>query len=163
MKKIVAGFVLVALVLVTGIFLTNRPDSLPAQTLAEHHEEGHEADHHHDHEQVNASSTEDLTAQTEVSVDIRDFTYSKANITIKKGTKVTWTNQDAIQHNVMKEHDDDQHAHSAPSKDELKPDVFAGPMLARGERYSFTFSKPGAYPYHCAPHPTMKASITVIE
>lgn len=105
----------------------------------------------------------DLTNQTEVSIDIQNFAYSKPNIKIKKGTKVTWTNQDTVKHNAMKEHEDSGKPHSAPTKEEVKPTLFSGPLLAKGESYSFTFNDAGPNPYHCAPHPWMKGLITVSE
>ena len=45
----------------------------------------------------------------------------------------------------------------------MRPDVFAGPLLAKGERYSFTFTEADSYPYHCAPHPDMKGTVVVTE
>lgn len=105
----------------------------------------------------------DLTNQSEVTMDIKDFKYGKPNIKITKGTKVTWTNLDETQHNVMASHADDSDAHDAPSQDEIKPDVLAGPLLSKGESYSFTFNKVTGSPYHCSPHPDMKGSVTVVE
>jgi plastocyanin len=61
----------------------------------------------------------------------------------------------------MKEHDNDGDAHDAPAKDEVRS--VAGPLLARGESYSFTFNDAGSIPYHCSPHPYMKGSVTVVE
>lgn len=110
-----------------------------------------------------AGDTVDLTDQTTISIDIKDFKYSQQNIKVKKGTTVTWTNQDSVQHNVMKSHSDDGKAHDAPTKDEVKSDVLAGPLLAKGELYSFTFNEAGTIPYHCSPHPYMTGSVTVVE
>ena len=105
----------------------------------------------------------DLTNQTEVTINIKDYAFVQPNIKIKKGTKVTWTNQDTMHHNAMREHDESEHAHSAPSKNEVRDDLFAGPLLGRGESYSFTFNKVEALTYHCAPHPYMKGTITIVE
>lgn len=105
----------------------------------------------------------DLTNQTEVIMDIKDFKYEKPNIKIKKGTKVTWTNQDTIKHNVMLDHNDGDKPHDAPTREEVKQNKLAGPLLAKGESYSFTFNEVTANPYHCSPHPFMKGSITVVE
>jgi plastocyanin len=110
-----------------------------------------------------SGETADLTNQTEVKLDINDSGYSKRAITVKKGTTVTWTNRGSIEHNVMLEHDDSGHAHDAPKANEVEPDVFAGPLLANGESYSFTFNETGTNPYHCAPHPSMQGSVTVVE
>ncbi len=104
----------------------------------------------------------DLTNETEVTMDIKDFKYEKPKIKIKKGTKVTWTNQDAIKHNVILDHDSSV-PHGAPNQNELKADVFAGPLLAKGESYSFTFNEVTANGYHCSPHPYMKGVVNVVE
>lgn len=93
------------------------------------------------------SGDQDLTAQTEVSMNIKDFAFAQKNITIKKGTKVTWTNQDTAKHNAF-------------SKTNGGP---KGELLAKGESYSFTFDTVGTFDYICEPHPYMKASVTVVE
>lgn len=105
----------------------------------------------------------DLTAEPQVAIDIKNYAYSKQYIKIRKGTTVTWTNRDTVQHNVMKEHDASGSAHDAPKKSEVRPDVLASQLLSRGESYSFTFNETGVNPYHCSPHPYMKGSVTVVE
>ena len=108
-------------------------------------------------------SQTDLTAQSEVKIDIRNFAYATPNIKIKKGTKVTWTNHDATKHNAMQSHEDDDHSHDAPSADAIVDNVFAGPLLAKNESYSFTFNETGEFSYHCAPHPDMQGLVTVVD
>lgn len=115
------------------------------------------------HESSTPKDAVDLTNQTEVKLTITAYAYSKRDIKVKKGTTVTWTNQDSMEHNAMLEHEDSGHAHDAPPVSEVRPDVFAGPLLKKGESYSFTFDEIGTYPYHCAPHPSMRGSITVVE
>ncbi len=116
---------------------------------------------HHRAEAADLGPVVDLTGKSEIKIDIKDFAYSRPNIRVTKGTKVTWTNRDTVGHNVMKEHDEGDEAHEAPTADEVRADVFAGPLLAKGERYSFTFNEVGSYPYHCAPHPYMQAVVVV--
>jgi amicyanin len=77
-------------------------------------------------------------------VVISDYKYEPAEITIKAGESVTWTNQDSVQHNAAADEN-----------------AFEGPLLSKGESYTFTFDAPGVYPYHCTPHPFMKATVTV--
>ena len=148
---VVAGFSMAVLA-----FGSKKPQQTVADTSTQEHPDGHV------HSQQTAS-LEDLTSQAQVSMDIKGFVYTKPAIKIKKGTTVTWTNQDTIQHNVMKEHDHSEHAHSAPDPDQIKPDVFAGPLLRKGQSYSFTFNEIGAFPYHCAPHPDMVGTVEVVE
>lgn len=130
---------------------------------AQPHDETNSDGHHSNTSNTSSSPVIDLTAQSQVAIEIKDFAYSQQNIKIKKGTTVTWTNQDAVEHNVMKEHSNDGDAHDAPSKNEINPSVLAGPLLAKGESYSFTFNDVSANPYHCSPHPYMKGSVTVVE
>jgi plastocyanin len=80
----------------------------------------------------------------EVQVVIEDYTYVPGDVTIQAGGSVTWTNQDSVQHNAGA--DDGS---------------FEGPLLSRGESFTQVFDTPGTYPYHCTPHPYMKATVTV--
>lgn len=81
-------------------------------------------------------------------VAIKNFTFSPAAITVKQGAKVSWTNQDSTAHTVTE--NDGQHGPSAPP---LNP----------GQTYSFSFKKTGVFRYHCAIHPEMTGSVTVIQ
>jgi amicyanin len=126
----------------------------PSENSTHHHAEEKE-------EEAELGPVVDLSDQPEVEIDIKDYAYSRPNIRVTEGTKVVWTNRDTVGHNVMKEHDAGDRAHEAPSADDVRDDVFAGPLLAKGERYSFTFNEVGSYPYHCAPHPYMQAVVVV--
>lgn len=73
--------------------------------------------------------------------------FQPANISVKKGTTVTWTNQDRLEHTV-----------TSNSDSELKSNA-----LNRDEVYSFTFSEVGEFNYHCNFHPSMNGKVTVTE
>jgi plastocyanin len=138
----------------------HRPE-LPADSGSEQaasHDAGGHA--HGSLEVADGGPAVDLTGQSAIQLDIKD-SYSRPNIKIAKGTRVTWTDRGTVEHNAMQEHSDGGEAHKAPTADDVRTDVFAGPLLAKGETYSFTFNEPGAYPYHCAPHPYMKVLVTV--
>lgn len=79
------------------------------------------------------------------SVTVSNYAFSPANITVKVGTKVTWTNQDAVSHTV-----------TSDTGTMLKSDLFA-----RGQSFSYTFTEAGSYSYHCSPHPYMKGNVVV--
>lgn len=143
-------------------FNKQRSDTANASTTQSHDETNSDG-HHNSSSESSSAPAIDLTAESQVAIDIKDFAYSKQNIKIKKGTTVTWTNQDTVEHNVMKEHESDADAHDAPNKDQVQPDVLASQLLAKGESYSFTFNEASANPYHCSPHPYMKGSVTVVE
>ena len=78
------------------------------------------------------------------SVTIMNFAFSPATLTVKTGTKVTWTNNDSITHTVTA----DQGA-------------FDSGDLSPGNSFSFTFTKAGTYSYHCNIHHNMMATIVV--
>ena len=87
-------------------------------------------------------------AQGTNKVTIKDFAFSPANITVKKGTTVTWTNQDSTAHTVTE----------TDGKD--------GPgsgNLDQGKSYSFTFNTVGTFSYDCSIHPSMTGKVTVTE
>lgn len=151
--------------IVTAVLLTIITDrNLPADRGAEQGTSHHAAGHAAGSPQVaDRGPVVDLTGQSAIQLDIKDYAYSKPNIKIAKGTRVTWTNRDTVEHNAMQEHADGDAAHKAPSTDEVRTNVFAGRLLAKGESYSFIFNEPGAYPYHCAPHSYMKGLVTVTQ
>ena len=78
------------------------------------------------------------------SVSIANFAFSPTSLTVKVGTKVSWTNNDTVTHTVTAN----------------KGAFNAGP-LTPGSTFSFTFTKAGTYSYHCNIHPSMMATIVV--
>jgi plastocyanin len=79
-----------------------------------------------------------------VEVRIDNFSFGPAALTVPAGTTVTWTNRDDIPHTVV-------------SND----GAFKSKVLDTDERFSFTFSKPGTYPYFCSIHPKMTGKVVV--
>jgi amicyanin len=102
-------------------------------------------------QQETTSDSNNLAAEAvaTANVSIDNFSFSPETITVKKGTKVTWTNKDTVKHDV------------AP--DSESEDFKASNLLDKDESYSFTFEKVGTYTYHCTPHPNMKATVVVTE
>jgi plastocyanin len=78
-------------------------------------------------------------------VNIDNFSFSPATITVKAGTAVTWTNRDDIPHTVV-----------ADDKSSFKSKV-----LDTGDKFTFTPAKPGTYPYFCSIHPKMTGKLIV--
>lgn len=91
----------------------------------------------------------EIIAQEENDITYKGFAVSPSTITVKKGTTVTWTNQDDAQHDV--------------TPDEETADFKASELFGKGETYAVTFNTPGMYAYHCSPHPYMKGTIEVTE
>ncbi len=50
---------------------------------------------------TSTNSAADATPQAANSVTIKDYKFAPQNITVKKGTTVTLTNQDSTKHNVV--------------------------------------------------------------
>ena len=100
-----------------------------------------------DSDSSNNSDDQDKAVATE-EVEIEDFAFSPARITVKKGTTVTWTNKDDVEHNVA--FDDGGGAEDAK-------------LIGKNESVSFTFNKTGEFAYHCSPHPYMKATVVVTD
>lgn len=79
-------------------------------------------------------------------VQITNFSFSPATITVHKGTTVTWTNKDSAGHTVTGDS-------GGPNSS----------LLTQNQVYSYVFNTLGTFPYHCSPHPFMKGTVTVIE
>lgn len=96
---------------------------------------------------MNNSSNNSTSSAVETdTVNIKNFAFSPVNISVKAGTKVTWTNNDSAPHTVT------------------ETDGKTGPSsgnLSNGDSYSFTFTKPGIYHYDCSIHPNMTGTVTV--
>lgn len=100
-----------------------------------------------------ASQFTDETAKQEVQVDIADMSFSPANITIKKGTKVTWVNNDTVGHNVVAT--DPNNTGGLPT---------TAPVFGRGGSVSQVFNEAGTFEYVCIPHKQfMRGSVKVVE
>lgn len=91
----------------------------------------------------------DSAAQEENTVIYKGFAVSPKSITVKKGTTVTWTNQDDADHDV--------------TPDTETADFKASELFGKGETYKVTFNTPGTYSFYCSPHPYMKGTIVVTE
>ncbi len=106
-----------------------------------------------------AASPAASAAQTPVTgnaVTIQNFAFVPATLTVKAGTKVTWTNNDTTVHDVT--------STNGPSVTAATTSLFASGTLNQGDSFSFTFSKPGTYYYECTIHAamaTMHAKVVV--
>jgi plastocyanin len=85
-------------------------------------------------------------AAASASVEIDNFVFKPAELTVKAGTIVTWVNKDDV-------------PHTATAKG--KSPAFDSKALDTDEKFSFTFSQPGVYPYYCKVHTHMTGKIVV--
>lgn len=75
---------------------------------------------------------------------IKGFSFQPEVLKVKVGAKVTWTNDDTVAHTVTAD-----------------TDSFASGNVQPGGSFSFTFTRPGTYAYHCSIHPSMHGSVVV--
>ncbi len=79
-------------------------------------------------------------------VEIVDFSFDPADLTVDVGESVTWTNDDSTAHSVVG-----------------AGGAFASPDIAPGTNFSTTFSQAGTFEYVCGIHPSMTGTVTVQE
>lgn len=79
-------------------------------------------------------------------VQIDNFSFGPASLTVSVGSTVSWTNRDDIPHTVVSSDD---------------PKVFKSKVLDTDEKFSFTFTKAGTYAYFCSIHPKMTGKVVV--
>lgn len=78
-------------------------------------------------------------------IDIVDNQYQPALITIHANSIVSWENLDLVDHSVTSD-----------------TGVWDSGTLAHGQKYQFTFTTVGSYPYHCTFHPGMTGMVIVV-
>jgi amicyanin len=84
-------------------------------------------------------------------VTMYNSAYQPANIQVRVGTTVTWTNQDTVPHTVTFRNG--MHGGS----------MMSSSMMTHGQSFSLTFRMPGIYHYYCTVHPSMVATVTVVS
>lgn len=80
-----------------------------------------------------------------VAIKMQNIAFDPKDVTVKVGQKVTWTNEDTVDHNV-----------TSQSGESIKSDNFGN-----GGTFSFTPTKAGTIKYVCTIHPGMTATLTV--
>lgn len=96
-----------------------------------------------------STATATLAAATAVSVRIPAIVYSPGTVNVSVGDTVTWTmldrNQGVVGHTVSSDMDG----------------LFDSGQLSIGQTFSFTFTQPGTFGYHCNIHFPMEGKIVV--
>jgi len=85
----------------------------------------------------------DAVRSAEVEID--DFEFVPASVTIEEGGKVIWKNRDSAEHTAT-----------------LDDGSFDTGPLAEDKLKSQSFKRPGVYPYHCEIHPEMTGTVEVV-
>jgi plastocyanin len=92
----------------------------------------------------NVTANTQQSATKEVKID--NFSFGPVTLTVPVRATVTWSNRDEIPHTVVSTDD---------------PKAFKSKALDTDEKFSFTFSKAGSYPYFCSIHPKMTGKVIV--
>lgn len=92
------------------------------------------------------TTTTNTAATSGNAVSISNFAFSPANLTVKQGTTVTWTNNDSTGHTITGNN-------GGPASGTVQP----------GQTYSYTFSTIGTFNYHCSIHSYMTGIVTVTQ
>ncbi|HIJ38306.1 MAG TPA: cupredoxin family copper-binding protein, partial [Rhodospirillaceae bacterium] len=80
----------------------------------------------------------------DVTVLIHNYSFTPTEVTVPKGSKVTWTNSDETPHTVL----------TVDKK-------LRSPPMDTGESFSKVYDEVGSYPYVCGLHPQMKGMVVV--
>jgi len=83
-----------------------------------------------------------------VTVDIPSISFDPAEVTVKAGTTVVWTNTDDLPHTVTKD--------GGPG-----PDFDSGDLDPGSGEFEQTFEEPGTVDYICTIHPGQAGTVTV--
>jgi len=95
------------------------------------------------HARLAASEHNNSKDQYQVKID--NFSFGPATLTVPAGATVTWINQDDMPHNVV----------SSEGK------TLKSPILDTDQKFSYTFTMAGIYPYYCGLHPKMTGKVIV--
>jgi plastocyanin len=91
---------------------------------------------------VAAKAQQPAASTAEVKID--NFSFGPGALTVAVGTTVVWTNRDDIPHTVVS-----------------TEGVFKSKVLDTDEKFSYTFTKAGTFPYFCSIHPKMTGKVVV--
>jgi plastocyanin len=87
-----------------------------------------------------------VAARSDNAVQLRidNFKFGPANLTVAKGTEVTWTNEDDIPHNIV-----------------LSALGVRSKVLDTDKAFTYQFDKVGTFSYICGLHPFMHGQVAV--
>lgn len=102
-----------------------------------------------------AATTTTPPPQRTAAVSISAAGFSPATLSVKAGTKVTWTNLDQKNNHRVK-------ANPYPTGDSL-PGLDSKVNMPPTSTYSYTFSSPGTYKYHDQLNPLLNGEVVVTQ
>lgn len=95
-----------------------------------------------------STSTSTGSASTgAVAVTMKNISFSPTTIHVRVGEKITWTNEDSVDHNVTSQ----------------SGEQIASQNFGQGGTFSFTPTRAGTIKYVCTIHPGMDGTIVVTQ
>jgi plastocyanin len=85
-----------------------------------------------------------IAAPGETRIAIDNFSFKPATITIPRGTRIVWENDDDIPHSLVE-----------------TQGKFHSPALDTEDKFGFTFNQAGTFEYFCGLHPHMTGKVVV--
>jgi plastocyanin len=83
-------------------------------------------------------------------VAMRDFRFRPDSLAVPTGATVTWVNCEDV----------GQEPHTTTSD---ATGVWNSTDMSSGNRFSYTFTTPGLFPYHCIPHQSFMRGKIVVQ
>lgn len=99
------------------------------------------------------------TSGTVVRLKLLQFVPAK--LTVKVGTTVTWRNDEDITHTVTSGTYAGTNGPSGLRTSEKPNGLFNATLAKKGATTTYTFSRAGTFPYYCAIHKAMNATVVV--
>ena len=93
---------------------------------------------------IGSLSAAETKNDPKTTITIDNFTFTPAELTIAKGTTITWINHDDIPHSVVE-----------------NDKKFRSKALDTDDSFSFTFAAEGTFQYFCGLHPHMTGKVIV--
>jgi len=129
-----------------GIFIVKYTACWPDRTC-------HDGQHAFTIDSSQLGKYSDVTGRAEVEVEMESTAFTIPYLVISKGTKVTWHNHDPVTHYV----NGDTH----PFHTFLL--ALNSEALTEDAEFSYTFTEPGEYPYHCSAHAAQMTGRIVVK
>ena len=92
-----------------------------------------------------SSSGSKSEAKSGDAVSMKDIAFHPKSLSVKVGQKVTWTNEEPVDHNVVA----------------TKGASFKSKVFGEGKTFAFTTKKAGTIDYECTLHPGMTGKLEV--
>ena len=142
-NKIITGVIVITIALLGlgAVTLSNNKETTPGKSNG--------SDNRMSSNSNKADGSTNNDVQEVDQITYKDFAVAPKVIRIKKGTTVTWKNEDAAKHDVTPDTETD--------------DFKASELFGKGETHQVTFNTAGTYTFYCSPHPYMKGTVEVTD